>query len=315
MPEQGRHPKITVITPSYNQGGYIEDTILSVIGQGYPNLEYIIIDGGSTDDTINVLKKYENHITRWISEKDNGQGSAINKGFTLATGDILCWLNSDDMYLPGTLKYISERLDISKPEILIGNCIHIKEGTGIAVGSDVVADHFRHDILWCDYVLQPSSFWTRKIWQATGTLNEDLYYAFDWDWFIRAKIEKANFKVAERQLSVYRIHGAHKSSFGGEARAKELGSIYKKYHRERGQALYNLLNSTRIRAGIARRLDNLSYLYTRRGQGLDLASQKKPSIFIESLLSWIGFFGVRFVYPILSLRYSTQEIRDAQRML
>src|SRR5688500_3818909 len=96
-------PKISIITPTYNQGHFIEQTIQSVIEQDYPNLEYIIIDGGSTDDTLSVIKKYEKYISYWISEKDKGQSEAINKGFKKATGDVVNWLNSDDYYEPGVL--------------------------------------------------------------------------------------------------------------------------------------------------------------------------------------------------------------------
>jgi len=101
-------PKISIITPSYNHGKYLEKTILSVIGQNYPNLEYIIMDGGSTDGSVEIIKKYESHIYHWESRKDDGQAHAINIGFSKATGDIIAWLNSDDMYLPGTLQYVSE---------------------------------------------------------------------------------------------------------------------------------------------------------------------------------------------------------------
>ena len=97
------YPKITVVTPSYNQGQFIEATIQSVIGQQYPNLEYIVCDGGSTDETVEILKKYTDKITWWCSEKDKGQSDAINKGMRKATGDIVCWINSDDVLLPGTL--------------------------------------------------------------------------------------------------------------------------------------------------------------------------------------------------------------------
>ncbi|MFW5887134.1 MAG: glycosyltransferase, partial [Bacteroidota bacterium] len=104
------YPKITFVTPSYNQGEFIEDTILSIINQNYPNLEYIIIDGGSKDNTVEIIKKYEQHITFWVSEKDNGQSHAINKGFARATGAWGIWINSDDMLAPGALHKIAERL-------------------------------------------------------------------------------------------------------------------------------------------------------------------------------------------------------------
>ncbi len=112
-------PRITIVTPSYNQGQYIEETILSVINQDYPNLEYIIIDGGSSDNTVEIIKKYSDRITYWISEKDNGQAHAINKGFRKATGDILNWLNSDDQLQPGALKIIAQRFGESPEGVMI----------------------------------------------------------------------------------------------------------------------------------------------------------------------------------------------------
>jgi glycosyltransferase involved in cell wall biosynthesis len=101
-------PKISIVTPSFNQGRFIEKTILSVIEQDYPNLEYIIIDGGSTDESVEIIKKYEKHLAYWVSEPDRGQSHAINKGFERATGEIFGWLNSDDWYHPGALKALAE---------------------------------------------------------------------------------------------------------------------------------------------------------------------------------------------------------------
>ncbi len=310
MPEV-RPPKISVVTPSYNQGQYIEDTILSVLGQGYPNLEFIVIDGGSTDQTVDVLRKYDHRITYWISEKDNGQAAAINKGLARATGDILCWLNSDDMYLPGTLQFVAKQLDVSRPQILFGNCVHIWEGAGVAAGSDVVFDHQLHDLAWCSYVIQPSSFWARAVWNAVGPLDEKLNYALDWDWFIRAKMAGADFKAVQRPLSVYRIHAAHKSSFGGEARSRELAGIYGKYHGQRGDGLYRALAGARLRPALARRLINLAF--PGRGGGKDMG--RVPGAGILDPRYWIGMLGMKAVYPLLSWRYSVQEIRDVLRML
>ena len=104
-------PRISIVTPSYNQGQFIEETIRSVLQQGYPNLEYIIIDGGSTDNSVEIIKKYEEYLTYWVSEPDDGQYDAINKGFSRATGEIMAWLNSDDMYVPWTFKTVAEIFD------------------------------------------------------------------------------------------------------------------------------------------------------------------------------------------------------------
>jgi len=310
-----KFPKISVVTPSFNQGDFIEDTILSVIGQGYPNLEYIVIDGGSTDNTIEVLKKYQSHFAYWVSEKDNGQASAINRGFALATGDIYCWLNSDDMFLPGTLKFVSDRVNVNKAEVLIGNCIHVKEGTGIAIGSDVAADHCRHNILWCGYILQPSSFWTKQVWKNAGPLDEKLKYMLDWDWFIRAKIANAEFKVVEKQLSIYRIHPAHKSSFGGVTRVNELRNIYRKYHLVKGEAIFDTLNGSLGKAMFARKFINLQRKYLSDLQNIGLVSHNKPSVVFGQILLLTGSVALIVMYPMLVLRYSMQEIRDVLRML
>lgn len=224
-------PKISIITPSYNQGIFIEETILSVIGQNYPNLEYIIIDGGSTDDTVEIIKKYEKHLHYWISEKDGGQSNAINKGFEIASGDILAWLNSDDIYLPGTLSHIAGLVDIGEPGIYFGNCIHFRETDNgvISSGSNLVGAHKYNNLNYTDYIIQPSTFWTKQAWGKAGKLREDLHFGFDWEWFLRAKQLAIPFYPLSKCLSMYRFHDAHKTGTGGNRRQQELCTIYYMY--------------------------------------------------------------------------------------
>jgi len=160
------YPKISVITPSYNQGRFIEQTILSVISQNYPNLEYIIMDGGSTDETIEIIKKYQKYIFHWQSKKDDGQAAAINQGFKLAHGEILCWINSDDLYKTGALEKIASLFELNnQPQLVFGNCIRFKEASKQSKGSDVIKSHHFHKLSLCDYIIQPSSFWNRAAWE------------------------------------------------------------------------------------------------------------------------------------------------------
>lgn len=226
-------PKISVITPSFNQVKFLEATILSVLGQNYSNLEYIIMDGGSTDGSVGIIKKYSSRLTYWISEKDQGQSHAINKGFDKATGNILLWLNSDDILMPNSLETIISKTETDYAAIYFGNCIHFKNDLNLfSYGSDIVSAHAEFDLENIDYIIQPSSFWTRKAWELTGRLREDMHYAFDWEWFLRAKKKGILFRPLSECISLYRLHAAHKTGTGGIKRDEELIEVYRLYKPE-----------------------------------------------------------------------------------
>jgi len=222
------HPRISVVIPSYNQGRYIERTILSVLGQGYPNLEVLVIDGGSTDETVEVLKRHERSLAYWVSEKDNGQGHAINKGFRRATGSILAWLNSDDQYLPGTLLDVARELGpVDEPSALYGGCVHLWEGSSRAQ-TDIPQRFAPGRLKVNDLILQPATFWTRALWERTGEIDESYHFVMDWDWFIRAE-EQGRFIRTERVFAIYLHHEGHKTGAGGDKRGREVVRLIRKY--------------------------------------------------------------------------------------
>ena len=236
------YPKISVVTPSYNQGQFIEDTILSVLGQNYPNLEYIIMDGNSTDNTVEIIKKYSGQLFYWVSEPDSGQAEAINKGFEKSTGDILLWLNSDDMLMPNVLSYIAECVSRQGDGIYFGNAVHYQEAdAGVTTrGSNVVGVCKQYTLEELDFVTQPSSFWTRNVWNQIGKLTENSHFVFDWEWFLRAKHAQINFYPLAKPISLYRIHETHKTGVGGEKRQQEIANLYKQYNK-RLFLLYELI--------------------------------------------------------------------------
>lgn len=176
------YPKISIVTPSYNQGQYLEDTILSVLGQGYPNLEYMIYDAASSDNSVAIIKKYENQLSHWVSENDYGQADAINKGFAKATGEILMWLNSDDVLMPNVMHFIAELYKEKGDGIYFGNCIHFREysnGTLYTRGSEASKYFNNIPLELTDTIIQPSSFWSKNVWVKNGILADNFHFGFD----------------------------------------------------------------------------------------------------------------------------------------
>jgi glycosyltransferase involved in cell wall biosynthesis len=208
MPDGKQWPKISIVTPSYNQGQFLEETIRSVLLQNYPNLEYIIMDGGSTDNSVEIIKKYEKLIAYWVSESDTGQSNALNKGFRKATGSITAWLNSDDLYEIESLKKVGNlfaaRNDV---DIIYGDGMVIDEdGAFLEIGkSKFINDHDDLGNFFPNRVFQPSLFFRKKMLDDIGFLDENLHYAMDVDFWIRAFPGHKAF-YTENILSRFRLH-------------------------------------------------------------------------------------------------------------
>ncbi len=234
------YPLISVVIPSFNQGQYIEETILSVLGQNYPKLEIIALDGGSTDNTVEILEKYSDKLSYWHSRKDNGQADAINQGMNLSSGDVLCWLNSDDMYLPGTLIDIGKRFSgrVNECHLVYGSAVAINQLDGkLDSAAELAAPFDAFKLTYFDYMVQPSSFWTRRLWESTGQLDTSYRYVLDWEWFIRAS-QISEFEYVPKFYSIYRYHPLHKTSAGGGDRSKEIVEVVKKSSSEYWIDLY-----------------------------------------------------------------------------
>ena len=179
-------PRITIVTPSFNQAAFIERTICSVLDQSYPNLEYIIIDGGSTDGSVEVIRRYEKHLAFWVSEQDRGQSHAINKGLKLATGDWVAWQNSDDIFYPGAFESLANaaRKNVHS-NLIIGNMNLIDEQDDVINDLKYVTPTY-HSLLAEGMVLaNQAAFWRRSIHEKIGYLKEDLHYGLDFEWVLR----------------------------------------------------------------------------------------------------------------------------------
>ena len=221
--------KISIITPSFNQGKYIEDTIRSISGQGYENFEHIVVDGGSTDNTIEVLKK--NDHLKWVSEKDRGQTHAINKGLDMATGDILNYLNSDDMLSPGSLMKVNDYFrENSGTDLVYGNCTMVDDkGKEIKLRRSEDFDLQRFLYLGYSYIQQPTVFFRRGVFEEIGYFDEGLDFVMDYDYWIRTAIKNKELKYLDTELALMRIHGEAKTVSANKDMFKEAFKTSKKY--------------------------------------------------------------------------------------
>ena len=223
------YPKISIITPSYNQAEFLERTILSVLNQNYPNLEYIIIDGGSTDGSVEIIKKYEKYLSYWISEKDNGQTDAINKGFKIATGEIFAWINSDDTYLLGTFSKVAKAFQ-QHPEadLMYGNIYFINEDDGIIGKLGLTKLDMAHFVFEGISLAQQAVFCTKDIYNKIGGLNLQYQFCMDFDLFIRIT-HIGHLRYIPEYLANFRIHKDSKTSTNSDTWRIEHDEIMKRY--------------------------------------------------------------------------------------
>jgi glycosyltransferase involved in cell wall biosynthesis len=223
--------KISIITPSYNQGRFIEETILSVIEQGYPNLEYIVLDGGSTDNTVDIIKKYEKYITFWKSERDKGQSDAINQGFRRATGEIINWLNSDDYYENGSLQNVNQAFQDDSVNVYCGRSRVFGKGKDyLSNGTDLYLDNLNKTIGWAR-IDQPETFFRHKALKELGYLNNFLHYTMDKEMWMRylLKYGLSGIQKTSAVLVNYRLHETSKTVSMQKGFVAETHNLYYTY--------------------------------------------------------------------------------------
>jgi len=222
-------PKISIVTPVFNQVEYLEETILSILNQNYPNLEYIIIDGGSTDGTVNIIRKYENRLKYWVSEPDQGQYHAINKGFEHSTGDIMGWLNGDDKLVSGALSSIGQIFSIFSEIEWLTAVLRVKWNQyGQATNCSCINVGYNRDSFlkgtylpgcgWYayPYIQQESTFWRRTLWEkAGGKTNQSLKYAGDFQLWA-SYYQYTDLYAANTLIGGFRAHANQKTENGIE---------------------------------------------------------------------------------------------------
>jgi len=283
-----KSPLVSIITPSYNQGKFIEDTILSIKNQDYPKIEHIIIDGGSTDETIEILKKYEDSYTlRWISKPDEGHSDAVNKGFKMARGDIIGWLNSDDVYFDKNVVTSIVKKFLKHPELdlIYGDIVFIDEDNLILRVQCVPDFDYNYLLMGC-FIEQPAVFFKSTVVKKYK-LDINLKIAIDYEYWLRIG-KKFEFHHISRIIAADRNHKERISISDGKKLRKESKQIRKEYGQNLG-LLYNIKRFlNRIFSGIPRRIKGFILLIKIYGDK-DLAFKVKwdnwPNLLFRQFLS------------------------------
>jgi len=227
-------PRVTIVTPSFNQAEFLEETIRSVVEQDYPNLEYFIVDGGSTDGSLQIIRRYERALAGWVSEPDLGQTDAVNKGFSMATGDILAWLNSDDTYEPGAVRGAVEYLQQNTEIGLVYGKVYYIDGLGQRIGRYPAGptDH-RRLRRGVNTVSQQAMFFRSVLWRMVGPLDPTFYYAMDYDLWVRISAVSP-IAYHDEHWANFRLHGDSKSM---SAAARCWPEIMRVHFRDGGSRL------------------------------------------------------------------------------
>ncbi|MGE4342922.1 MAG: glycosyltransferase family 2 protein [Geoalkalibacter sp.] len=292
-------PRVSLVTPSYNAAAYLRAAIESVLGQDYPNIEYLVMDGGSTDGTVELLKHFDTKL-RWVSEKDDGQSDAIARGFEQTNGTILGWLNADDVLKPGAVRAAVDAFRANRQAALVYGNADFIDAEGRTLGPcTVVESYSRFRLLhYGDYIIQPAAFFSRQAYNDVGGLDKSLHWAMDWDLWIRLS-QRNEVVYIDKDLASYRWLGSNKTAEGGLDRLNEVESVARRYGCK-GLPAYFRLEKARLLASQSRQdLQQEKYLLT-----LDKLVQSAATILgswraVTSLLSphvWRNYRTAKALY-------------------
>lgn len=222
-------PLVSIVTPSYNQAKYLEATIQSVLDQDYENIEYIVVDGGSTDGSVDILHKYSDRLAWWVSEPDQGQTNAINKGFARANGEILAWLNSDDTYLPQAVSQAAAKFQDSPETGLIYGDANFIDGEGRVIGKfNAQQTSYARLRRGGVYIPQQAAFWRADLWRQVGPLDPSFYFAMDYDLWVRlAKVSEIRY-VPGNTWANFRLHDDAKTIAADERCWPEMLRVHRR---------------------------------------------------------------------------------------
>jgi glycosyltransferase involved in cell wall biosynthesis len=245
-----QRPLVSIITPSYNQADFLEAAIQSVLGQDYPDIEYGIVDGGSDDGSVDVIKKYESQVNWWVSEPDEGQGYAINKGIARSSGEVVAWLNSDDLLLPQAISEAVDSLELYGADLVFGNAIIIDEN-GFPLNDLVFEDWGLEDLLRFRVICQPAVIMKRKVWEEVSGINTDLHYMLDHQLWIKIA-SKFSIKHVPSFWACSRYHTKAKNVALAAAFSKDTGKVLEWIKTDPILSPYYQMDKNHIRGGAYR---------------------------------------------------------------